>query len=861
MAASNRPRQTRDRPRPPATSWKIFSDFFGSEAQTSPTSSLSSTSLQSTDQSEFVFDTCRCCGSVIKYPASVQKCRCVFCGTTFVTANYDPCTPTHGLRTLAVRSDPVSFTEIKESADKCFLQFKKSVDSGVSDAIKQFRPLEDLLYRCFSSAECLNNSFKLPSTKKFSHTSSHINFKELYETFRLLLLLPVKRPFFVLLSAASTLLQNPPNIEFPDQIYFLLILLELPTLGPALLPLRHSRHFFDSHEVRMVSTTIVEHAIGLTANLPASCSEYVVNWFSRLSEPEFRRKIDFANLYITHILRGLLAKHHPRPEQEPHSPELRAGEMPRSPEKTPPSVLAWSKRSRKNRPFQLSVKQYGSNWRLRTGAKYLALFHEAANSGKLEFSLDTSIFYNSLVDMVNIRQDFDAWQTASGMRSTTKTELTIGDTLITVGDYLASAEKAPLSPIVPTATGPSFAFCQYPFLLSLAAKISVIEYEARRQMLKKAEEAFLHAVNRKTIVEVYFKVRVRRNHITNDSLRCIKENLGGLKKSLKVEFIGEPGIDAGGLKKEWFLLLTKKLFDPDNGLFSSLDSGYLWFSLGAGSPENSELYHLVGVVLGLAMYNSTILDLRFPPALYKLLLDKPVGMQDFDVVFPETAANLRKLVQYDGDDFDAVFEGFYCELTYKTFLGEVKTTNLLPNGSKIPVTRENRREYVRKYAQFYLVDGIKEQVEAFKTGFRRVISGNAYSLFSPQEIELLLCGSDESNRKYDLASLKTVTKYTGFLESSPESSPLVRWFWEFFEELSVLQQRKLMIFITGSDRVPATGIVSMNFKVTHLGKKSNRLPIAHTCFNEICLYGYETKEKLSTKLSLAMNESEGFGIK
>ncbi len=40
------------------------------------------------------------------------------------------------------------------------------------------------------------------------------------------------------------------------------------------------------------------------------------------------------------------------------------------------------------------------------------------------------------------------------------------------------------------------------------------------------------------------------------------------------------------------------------------------------SFEDSRMYHLIGLVCGLAIYNSTIIDLKFPLALYKKLLKK-----------------------------------------------------------------------------------------------------------------------------------------------------------------------------------------------------------------------------------------------
>lgn len=38
-----------------------------------------------------------------------------------------------------------------------------------------------------------------------------------------------------------------------------------------------------------------------------------------------------------------------------------------------------------------------------------------------------------------------------------------------------------------------------------------------------------------------------------------------LKKKLKVSFTGEPGLDMGGLTKEWFLLLVRQIFQPNYG--------------------------------------------------------------------------------------------------------------------------------------------------------------------------------------------------------------------------------------------------------------------------------------------------------
>ena len=54
------------------------------------------------------------------------------------------------------------------------------------------------------------------------------------------------------------------------------------------------------------------------------------------------------------------------------------------------------------------------------------------------------------------------------------------------------------------------------------------------------------------------------------SVKCplllqISKKQHDLKKKLKVTFAGEPGLDMGGLTKEWFLLLIKKIFHENYG--------------------------------------------------------------------------------------------------------------------------------------------------------------------------------------------------------------------------------------------------------------------------------------------------------
>ena len=42
-----------------------------------------------------------------------------------------------------------------------------------------------------------------------------------------------------------------------------------------------------------------------------------------------------------------------------------------------------------------------------------------------------------------------------------------------------------------------------------------------------------------------------------------------LRKAWKIEFLGEEAIDAGGVTREWFQLVTEQIYDPEVGLWLS----------------------------------------------------------------------------------------------------------------------------------------------------------------------------------------------------------------------------------------------------------------------------------------------------
>lgn len=62
-----------------------------------------------------------------------------------------------------------------------------------------------------------------------------------------------------------------------------------------------------------------------------------------------------------------------------------------------------------------------------------------------------------------------------------------------------------------------------------------------------------------------------------------------LYKPIRVHFIGEDGVDGGGIKKEFFQLLVTEMLSPDYGMliFLPVRTPHLWYpyQTGLGSPD------------------------------------------------------------------------------------------------------------------------------------------------------------------------------------------------------------------------------------------------------------------------------------
>ncbi|PVZ97366.1 hypothetical protein BB558_006670 [Smittium angustum] len=398
-----------------------------------------------------------------------------------------------------------------------------------------------------------------------------------------------------------------------------------------------------------------------------------------------------------------------------------------------------------------------------------------------------------------------------------------------------------------------FSFSNYAFILNPLTKNEIIKLENSMTMRTELQDSFFHAMFA-GVTCPYLVLEIRRDWLVRDTMCQLQlKTPSDLRKQLKVRFVGEEGIDEGGVQKEFFQLLVREMFDEKYGMFyANQDSNACWL---VAEPEADELYlqeiKLMGMVLGLAIYNGVILNIHFPLALYKKLLGIPVYLNDLKQLDPDLYTSLIKILHvYTKEEIELTDQTF--EITIKQ-IGRTQQAQLLPDGNQYKLEDHNKIEFVNSYVDYIFNLSCDKQFELFREGFLDIVGNTFVMNLCPNELELIICGSSD----LDFDVLDKATVYDG---GYSRETPVIEYFWEVVKEFSTEFKKKLLFFTTGSDRVPIGGLSRMRFVIVKNGIDSHRLPTSHTCFNALLLPEYNSKAKLKELLITAINNAEGFGM-
>lgn len=142
----------------------------------------------------------------------------------------------------------------------------------------------------------------------------------------------------------------------------------------------------------------------------------------------------------------------------------------------------------------------------------------------------------------------------------------------------------------------------------------------------------------------------------------------------------------------------------------------MWFN--KSSFECSVNFELIGTLLGLAIYNSVLLDLNFPTIVYKKLHEVEGSLDDLQEFEPDLFNTLKNISKMETGFEDLCMT---MSISYDHF-GAEEIFELVEGGKDIPLTRENRDDFITLYVDWYFNKSIEKQFKSFKAGFYKVIS-------------------------------------------------------------------------------------------------------------------------------------------
>ena len=303
-----------------------------------------------------------------------------------------------------------------------------------------------------------------------------------------------------------------------------------------------------------------------------------------------------------------------------------------------------------------------------------------------------------------------------------------------------------------------------------------------------------------------------------------------------ISYENEEGIDAGGLKRDFFECLGTYAVRKNVNMFEKIGDHYR-----IHPDSDPKLMKIYGSAVANGIIHKFKVPISFCNSLLKILLEIPLQPSDLAKESPEVYDNLMSLTKYSDEDLQSSYLDF--SVTQKK-----KIIPLKADGEKISVKRANLDEYINLMINWELTNYAKESINEFKKGFFEV-SKPLKTLFSIEEFRYIMCGLDE-----DYISI-----FRDKIECYTAMEKYKRWIIRWLEERGLETVKMFLKFVTGSSLIPVDKS-GWRIKISSQNNEDN-LPVSHTCFFTIEIPFYKTYEILCEKLDKAIElDNDYFGL-
>ena len=279
--------------------------------------------------------------------------------------------------------------------------------------------------------------------------------------------------------------------------------------------------------------------------------------------------------------------------------------------------------------------------------------------------------------------------------------------------------------------------------------------------------------------------------------------------------------------------LTKEAFDTNRGLWLATDQNELYPNPHSYAKEEHQLswYGFMGRVLGKALYEGILVDISFAGFFLAKWLGRQSYLDDLNSLDNELYKGLVVLKNYaKPEELSLNFS-----ITEQEF-GVARSIDLIPGGSEIAVTVDNRHEYIQLVCKYKLDKQIAAQSRAFFEGLSDIIDSKWLRMFDQHELQQLIGGEETM---IDLDDLRANAVVSGFPNDNT-----IRLFWKVSISVNATfslrlalqvvkgfdqeQRKALLSFVTSCSRPPLLGFEYLNpkFGIRFGGGDTTRLPSA-----------------------------------
>eukprot|EP00823_Brevimastigomonas_motovehiculus_P001020 TRINITY_DN1143_c0_g3_i2.p1 TRINITY_DN1143_c0_g3~~TRINITY_DN1143_c0_g3_i2.p1 ORF type:complete len:806 (-),score=272.19 TRINITY_DN1143_c0_g3_i2:175-2481(-) len=331
------------------------------------------------------------------------------------------------------------------------------------------------------------------------------------------------------------------------------------------------------------------------------------------------------------------------------------------------------------------------------------------------------------------------------------------------------------------------------------------------------------------------------------------------ERAFQVRFLGEGGIDAGGLYREAVSVIAQELTSEQLPLFILCPNGR--DKLGENRdkfvprPSSTKslhiaMYEFIGQLFGLAMRTGELLPVDLPSIVWKSLVHDTITEADvlaIDRLSFKLLENMRE-IQAKGVT-EEEFNSKFSEVKFVINGSDGKSYDLMSGGRNKTLTFKNREEYCQAVID-YRKNEFTKQCEAMRRGLATIVPYSLLSLFTWQELEKQVCGE----KQMDVELFEQMTEYHGCTRSDAH----IEYFWKIIRNrFDNMERAKFLQFVWGRSRLPLRAQdFERKFTISQMSGSArevdNYMPVSHTCFFSLDLPAYSAEDIMYKRLLYAI---------